>query len=216
MGMTKQIKKLNFLLLLTFLPICLWANGFEGSITLVKETCFDTTFFTYYVSDGKIRIEEFNSKKLLQTIFIVNTHNEDVFIINPEKKLYTKLVKKPQGNSEEKQFTISKTTNNKMINGVKCFQWRVKNKEKNSEIAYWVTQNDFNFFEKMVKILNHTDRSWEFFNHIPQSQGYFPMMSVERNLVRDEKMRTSVIQINRKSIDSSVFRIPADYKMFVM
>jgi hypothetical protein len=214
--MNKQIKKLNFLILLSLLPLTLFAKGFEGSITLVKETCFDTTFFTYYVSDGKIRIEEFNSKKNLQSVFIVNTNNEDVFIINPEKKLYTKLIKKPMGIGEEKQFSINKTSDFKMINGVKCYQWRVKNKEKNTEIAYWVTQNDFTFFEKMVKILNHTDKSWEFFNHIPQTQGYFPMVSVERNLVRDEKMRTSVLQINRKSIDSSIFKIPANYKMFVM
>ena len=71
---------------------------------------------------------------------------------------------------------------------IKCYQWSVKCKEKNTEISYWVTQNNFDFLEKMVKILNQTERSWEFFTHIPQNQGFFPMLSVERNLVRDEKI----------------------------
>ena len=92
----------------------------------------------------------------------------------------------------------------------------MKNRGKSTEIAYWVTQNDFIFFDKMIKILNHTDRSFEFFNQIPQSAGFLPMLSVERNLVRDEKNRTQVLQILRKTIDSSIFRIPSDYKLLVM
>jgi hypothetical protein len=92
----------------------------------------------------------------------------------------------------------------------------VKSREKNTEISYWVTQNNFDFFEKMVKVINQTDLNWDFFNQIPQTQGFFPMLSVERNLVRDEKNRTSVLQINWRSIDSALFRIPSDYKLFAI
>jgi hypothetical protein len=210
------MRKLIFLPLLFVISFTCIAGGFEGSIILVKESCYDTSFFTYYVSDGKIRIEELDSKKLLQNIYLINTSTEEVFVVDPAKKLYTKLKKKNQADSEEKQYTILKTTNYKLINDIKCFQWRVKCKEKNTEISYWVTQNDFVFFEKMVKILNQTERSWEFFTHIPQTQGFFPMLSVERNLVRDEKNRTSVLQINRKPVDSSMFRIPNGYKLFAI
>lgn len=214
--MTGKIKKFLIRSFLLLFPIVAQASGFEGTITLVKQTYYDTTFYTYLVADGKIRIEEYNSKKNLQNVYIINTNNNQVLIINPGRKIYTKLNSKLQENAEEKTFTITKSTNSKIINGITCYQWRVKNRDKNTEISYWVTQNDFDFFEKMVKILNHTDRSWEFFNHIPQTQGYMPMLSVERNLVRDEKMRTSVIEINRRNIDTSIFKVPTDYKLCAM
>jgi|GEM_PF-192013 len=214
--MARQVKKISvgFILCMFFMSFKLY--GFEGSIMLVKESCYDTTFFTYYISDGKIRIDEFSSKKVLQDIYIVNTNTEEVFVINPSKKLYTKLKKRVTNINDDKHFIILKTANSKLINGILCYQWRVKDKEKNSEMSYWVTQNDFDFFEKMVRILNQTERTWEYFEHIPGSQGYFPMLSVERNLVRDEKMRTSVLQINRKPIDSVLFHIPTGYKLFTI
>jgi len=214
--MTEQIRKYLFLMALVLLPFLSKAGGFEGSILLVKESCYDTAFYTYYVSDGKIRIEKLNSKKLLQNVYIINTLNEEVYVVDPAKKLYAKLKRKSQETSNESQYAILKTSNFKLINGIKCFQWRVKSREKNTEISYWVTQNNFDFFEKMVRILYQTELSWEFFNQIPQSQGFFPMLSVERNLVRDEKNRTSVLQIDRRTIDSAMFRIPSDYKLFAI
>jgi hypothetical protein len=214
--MIEQIKKYFFYAILIFLPLICKAGGFEGSILLVKESCYDTAFYTYYVSDGKIRIEQLTSKKHLQNVYIINTQSEEVFIVDPAKKLYAKLKKKSPETINKSKYTILKTPNFKLINGIKCFQWRVKNKGKNTEISYWVTQNNFDFFEKMVKILTQTDLSLEFFKQIPQSQGFFPMLSVERNLVRDEKNRTSVIKINRRTIDSAMFHIPSDYKLFAI
>jgi len=214
--MTEQIKKLFLYAALIVLPLICKAGSFEGSILMIKESCYDTAFLTYYVSDGRIRIEKLTSKKQLQNVYIINTENEEVFIVDPAKKLYAKLKRKVPETNNESKFAILKTTNFKLINGIKCFQWRVKNREKNTEISYWVTQNNFDFFEKMVKILNQTDLSLEFFSQIPQSLGFFPMLSVERNLVRDEKNRTSVLQINRRSIDSAMFHIPSDYKLFAI
>jgi hypothetical protein len=216
MKMTGQIKKYFLYASLVFTPLLCKAGGFEGSIMLVKESCYDTAFYTYYVSDGKIRIEKLNSKKLLQNVYIVNTLNEEVYVVDPAKKLYAKLKRKASETNNEDQYVILKTANYKLINGTKCYQWRVKSREKNTEISYWVTQNNFDFFEKMVRILNKTDLNWEFFDRIPQSQGFFPMLSVERNLVRDEKNRTSVLFIERRTIDSAMFRIPSDYKLFAI
>jgi hypothetical protein len=216
MSMAGQIKKYFVLTALIILPLLCKAGSFEGSIMLVQESCYDTAFYTYYVSDGKIRIEKRNSKRNLQNVYIINTLTEEVFIVDPSKKLYAKLKKKSPENGSETQYTILKTNNFKMINGTKCYQWRVKSRERNTEISYWVTQNNFDFFEKMVKILNQTELSWEYFCQIPQSQGFFPMLSVERNLVRDEKNRTSVLQIERRAIDSAMFRIPSDYKLFAI
>jgi hypothetical protein len=214
--MNRIIKMVFFSILFFITQFHVYANGFEGSISFVKESCFDTTYFTYFVSEGKIRIDEYNGEKVLVNAYIININNEEVLVVNYEQKMYKRLKTKTTIDTDNKGFSIIKTMISKEINCEKCYQWRVRNKEKNTEVAYWVTQNDFTFFDKMIKILNHTDRSWEFFNHIPQSAGYLPMLSVERNLVRDEKNRTQVLQITRKPIDSAMFRIPSDYKLLVM
>jgi hypothetical protein len=193
-----------------------WAKDFEGSITMVKQSVYDTVYYTYYVSNGRIRIEEKDKSNEVKMVYIVNINKEEVYIINPSKKMYTKLKKITSDNQEQQQFIIKKTDNYKLINGVRCYQWRVKNIHRNTEITYWVAQKNFDFFDKMVKVLNKTDKSWEFFNNIPNAAGYFPMLYVERTLLRDEKMRTAVLKIEPHRIDSSIFQIPKDYMLFVM
>lgn len=203
-------------ILLFSIPLSVMAVGFEGSIQMVKESCFDTTYYTYYISDGNIRIEERNNKQVLLNIYLVNTDSNEVIVVNPGKKLYTRLQKKTVLAPGSDNFEIIKTANSKDVNGLKCIQWRVRNRNMNTEISYWVAQSDFYFFERLVKVLNSTERSWEYFTHIPGSKGFFPMLSVERNLVRDEKMRTRVVDISRKDIDHSMFKIPSGYKLFAM
>ena len=194
----------------------LFSTDFEGKITMVKETCFDTVYYNYFISKNNIRIEEMDTKKEIKGIYLVKLDKEEVYFVHPQKEMYTKIRKHKFNSQNQNQFEIRKTENFKIINGSMCFQWRVKNKSKNTEFAYWVTQNNFAFFEKMVKVLNQHDLYWEFFNKIPENQGFFPMISEERNLVRDMKMTTEVLQINRKNIDRSLFFIPSDYKLMTM
>lgn len=202
--------------LLFFAVECVWGNNFEGSITWVKQSLYDTTFYTYYISGERIRIEEKDSKKAVRMVYLINIAKEDVFIIDPTRKMYTKLNKLPTAQKDSKQFIVKKTNNYKIIKGVKCYQWRVKNIHQNAEITYWVAQKNFDFFDKMVKVLNQTDKSWEFFVNIPHSAGYFPMLYEERTLLRDRKMQTFVIKIEQHQIDPSVFQIPQEYTLFVM
>lgn len=192
------------------------AAEFEGKISMVKESCFETSYFNYYISKNNIRIEELNSKKDLKGVYLIKLDSEEVFFLLPGKETYTQLKKKRLAHEALEQYVIKKTDNYKLINGTKCYQWRVKNKARNTEFAYWVIQNDFDFFEKMIKVMNQHDLSWEFFNRIPDSQGFFPMVSEERNLVRDKRMTTEVVQIKRKRIEPSMFSIPADYKFLKM
>ncbi|MCX7986783.1 MAG: DUF4412 domain-containing protein [Bacteroidales bacterium] len=194
----------------------LWASGFEGSITWIKQSPYDTTFYTYYISNDRIRIEEKDNKKNIRHVYLININKEEVFIIDPAKKMYTKLKKSTSRSKDANHFIVKKTNNYKIIKGVKCYQWRVKNVHRNCEITYWVAQKNFDFFDKMVKVLNNTDKGWEYFNSIPHSSGYFPMLYEERTLLRDKRMQTSVIKIEQHRIDSSIFQIPKDYILFIM
>lgn len=194
-------------------PIHAIGESFEGSIELVQNSCYNTSYFTYFVKDKNVRIDKFDSDhKLLQSL-LIDIEEEKVFILSPTKKLYTQLNTSDKKNISDENFIILKTENSRMVNGFKCYQWRVKNIERNTEVAYWVSQNDFYFFQDLIKLLNRTDKTYEFFDKIPETSGFFPILSVERTLLRKEKSRISVLTITSKKINESTFKIPLNYKV---
>jgi len=189
------------------------AESFEGSIEFVYESHYDTSYFTYYVKNNQVRIDQFDNKHLLVQSLLIHMGHEEIYVLSPNKKLYTKLEKKQSAHQDYENFMVQKTENHRTVNGIDCYQWRVKNIERNTEIAYWVSQSDFYFFEDLIKLINHTDRTYDFFEKIPETQGFFPLLAVERTLLRKEKSRIYVANITKKTISDSMFTIPADYEL---
>jgi hypothetical protein len=205
---------INFLLsfLLVLFSVNSDVESFEGSIQMVQKSCYETSYFTYFVNHENVRIDKFDVNHIHTQSIIVNLKNKQVHVLNPHKKLYTKLDinSTPKDNSND--FSILKTENAKLIDNHLCYQWRVKNKESNTEVAYWVIQNNFYFFEELIKILNNVDKSFEYFEKIPETQGFFPILAVERTLLRKEKNKLSILQINNTVLEKNIFDIPDDFK----
>jgi len=204
---------LSFLLLINSNPANV--EAFEGSIELILESCYEKSYFTYYVKDDKVRIDKFDNDHILTQSLLISLKSKEVFALSPSKKLYTKLGQQKAIETNSENFIIAKTENFRMVGDYKCYQWRVKNKERNTEVAYWVSQNNFYFFEELVKILNNTDQTYEFFEKIPESQGFFPILSVERTLLRREKSRIYVVNISDKKVNDSLFSIPNDFELML-
>jgi uncharacterized protein DUF4412 len=188
-------------------------DAFEGSIEVVCSSFYDTSYYTYYVKNENVRIDKFDENNSLTQSMIINLEMDEIFILSPEKKLYKQLTLNEKLTDQEEGFIILKTENSRTVNGHECYQWRVKNAERNMEVAYWVWQDNFYFFEELVHLLNRTDKTYEFFDKIPETQGFFPMLTVERTLLRREKSRASVVNINKKTVDESIFKIPSDYEL---
>lgn len=204
----------NFVISLFILLFSANSNtqSFEGSIDLVQKSFYDTTYFTYYVKDRNVRIDKFDSNHNLTQSLLVQIDKELVYILSPEKKLYTQLETHDDYHAADDGFIILKTENHRIVHGINCYQWRVKNIERNTEVAYWVSQNDFYFFEELVKLINRTDKTYEFFEKIPETQGFFPMLSVERTLLRKEKSRIYVANITKQKLSETKFSIPSDFE----
>ena len=188
-------------------------DAFEGSIEVVCSSFYDTSYYTYYVKNENVRIDKFDENNSLTQSMIIDLEKDEIFILSPEKKLYKQLTLNKEVADAEEGFIILKTENSRTVNGYECYQWRVKNAERNMEVAYWVWQDNFYFFEELVHLLNRADKIYEFFDKIPETQGFFPMLTVERTLLRREKSRASVVNINKKAVDESVFNIPSDYEL---
>lgn len=202
---------ISFLLLL-FPPITN-TKSFEGSINLVQKSHYETSYYTYLIKNNDIRINKFDDNHVLIQALLINIKNEQIFILSPSKKLYTQIDLSNTKDTNNENFIVLKTENSRMINDCKCYQWRVKNKDRNSEVAYWVLQNNFYFFGDLVKLLNQTDKTYEYFEKIPETQGFFPLLSVERTSLRKEKFRICVIDINPQKLNKSNFNIPSDFKL---
>ncbi|HKL08627.1 MAG TPA: DUF4412 domain-containing protein [Bacteroidales bacterium] len=186
---------------------------FEGRIDLVEKSYYDTTYYTYLIKDKKLRVNKFDHHyKLLQSI-LVNIENEQVVILSPSKKLFSYLDINPPRETYDKNFTVKKTYNSRQVEGKECYQWRVKNKNRNTEVAFWVSEeNHFVCFPDFIKRINCTERTFSFFEIIPDTQGFFPMLTVERTLLRKEKKRIVITKINHQKIDNKTFEIPHDFE----
>ncbi|MCB2197706.1 MAG: DUF4412 domain-containing protein [Bacteroidetes bacterium] len=208
---------LNFLLSFLLIVNSLNASteAFEGKIEVVHESLYNTSYFTYFIKNNNVRIDKFDSNHTIEQSLLINLENKQVYILSPSKKMYTQLEVNKSNNTNSDNYTILKTENSRMVGDYQCYQWRVKNKERNTEIAYWVSQNNFYFFEDLVKLINNTDNTYEFFGKIPETQGFFPMLSVERTLLRREKSRTYVVNISDNEVSRDLFKIPADYELVI-
>lgn len=193
------------------------ANSFEGSINFFQKTPNDTFYYTYYIKDKNVRVdihENCGNCKEADSYLLFNLEKKTILALNPERKLYLQLPLRPYKKSEDKSYQIIKTNNKKLINGYTCYQWRVKNASQNTEITYWVTNDNFTFFEEFLTLWNRSEKHAYFYLQIPESIGYFPMESVERTLLRDEKMKLSVINLKKGKLDNSLFEIPKDYRSY--
>jgi hypothetical protein len=191
------------------------ASGFEGNITFVKQTFYDTTYYIFTVKDRLVRIDEKSAKSEVMQSLIIDLNKKNITALSPSQKLFTNIQKFSDTPDSQKDFTVIKSENFKIIDGRKCYLWRVRSKSLNMETSFWVFDSSFGFFSEVIGLLSLTQdysRFCLYFDQIPGSQGYFPMLMVEKTLLREEKMKVLVQQINRKKVDEKSFSIPKGYR----
>lgn len=192
-----------------------YSQQFEGEIYFTKESPDDTSHYSYKIKGDKVRVEELDNNLQLINYMIVNLSSRTIIAVNPNRKLYVDMpVHFYKGGPDTISYKIIKTENSQIIMGYKCYQWRVQNKKDKTEIVFWVSKEQFNFFFDFLKIVNRAEKSSVYFLTIPNTRGYFPFMSVERTMLREQRMQLLVTKIQKKSLPLSLFEIPADYKMF--
>ncbi len=186
---------------------------FEGSIKMKRQSFYDTSYFVFHVKQNMVRIEEYNRENKLLNILLVDLQKEKITALHPHHKVFKNIKNKSFVDVENKNYEIIKTDYRKEINGHTCYQWRVRNRSMNTEIAYWVIGNKFEFWDDLWRILNKTENNFNFFLHIPGSEGFIPLLSVERTLVRNEKSRYFITDIKKSPLNQQLFSIPTDYSL---
>jgi len=190
---------------------------FEGKIHFVQEALDDTLYYTYYVKDDVVRLDVMDDCKGCKSsdnYMLFDLKNNSITAIKPSRKMFINVPPKPYVDNKDENFQVIKSKNNKKIQGYKCYQWRVKNKLQNTEVSYWVAQDNFNFFEDFLRLWNRSEKHAVYFLQIPESNGYFPMLSEERTTLREQKMTLRVLDISKQILDPSLFVIPKEYKSY--
>jgi len=207
---------MKFLIVFCFLisSVFLYAQKFEGTIDLVKRTLTDTVYFSYNIKNSYIRIDEYDKYKRLQKSFILNLEDSSIFALNPHQKLYMPI-ERQTAMSNAIAPTVINTGNFKYIQGYKCYQWRVRDESSNTEIAYWVAQENFDFFKPMADLWQNIEDNFSYFSLLPLSTitGDMPLLTESRTLLRDEKAIYSVVNIEKSIISDAMFVIPHTYNM---
>jgi len=109
---------------------------------------------------------------------------------------------------------VKKGENTKTIQGYKCQEYIVTNADENTKITYWVAQDKFTFFEKLLRQLNRKDKSSVYYLLLPDIKNAFPMMSTQTDMTGKPQVTLEVTKITKKEVDASLFKVPEKYNKF--
>lgn len=210
------MNKIALILANIFLCVFGYAQTFEGIVEFKMETTKDTTTNMYYVKSNVIKLDQIGRRSgKVEGSFVFDLTSNEVKFVNPIRKVWGEH--KSDLPAEIKgSCVVTKGAGNKVIQGLKCAEYIVKNEAENTIVTYWITIGKFDFFVPLVKLWNRKDKQSIYFNQIKDlAKGSMPMLSEEKQ-ISDSKLisRLEVSKITKTSIDEAKLSIPADYRKF--
>ncbi len=184
------------------------STSFEGKVGFLQVTPYDTTKIDLYVKGNEVRVDIYNTSNDLIRSTLVNLTSKEVVFLSAKQRAY---LYPPDPTPYNASMVINKSLNHKIIDGVNCFQWRVKQSSTRDEGAFWVAPINMDFFEKLLSIYDPTESNLRSFLKIPEHSGFFPMLYEERTFLRIEKVKISVQEIKPSNLENKLFTIPSGY-----
>ena len=191
------------------------AQSFEGVIEFRKQTTTDTVNYIYYVKGDKVRIDEIGGKsKKPEGSFLIDLKAPSITSISHDRKVYVEQALGMPATIAGK-CEVNKTGKVKTILGVKCNEYIVKNTEEKIQITYWMAAGKFDFFFKLLKVLNRKDKSAVYLQQLTGVDGMFPYLSNQISLETNvEEVKMQATKVEKKPLEASKFEIPAGYQKF--
>jgi len=187
---------------------------FEGSIEFKMETKKDTTTNVYYVKGNDVKLDQIGRKSgKVEGSFVFELADKKIKFVNPARKVWGDKSETPP--VTKGTFEVIKGKASKVVCGKKCVDYTVKNTEDNTQVIYWISTENFDFFVPLVKLWNRKDKQSVYFNQIKDlPKSAMPMLSYETTLDGAAVSKLEVIKVDKKAIDASQVSVPADYKKF--
>lgn len=207
-----RIQKITAVCLLSLSTLFASAQGFEGSIHFTKSNMMDVTQYAYHVKGNMVRIDEMveGSDEKVATL-LVDLESGDMFALSHERNLWMKRPSK-DGESKAAGVEVKEGSLKRSIHGKNCSQYRVKSKDANREVMYWVTEGDYSFFPRLLEVLKRKDNFSTYYLNIDNLDGKLPVMAEENTLLREKKGFLQVDKIEEKELAAVLFEIPEGYE----
>lgn len=190
-----------------------FASGpFQGTIKFTKTIGPVTANYIYYVKGDHIRVEEMSENGEIQGIMLVDTKANTVKALSPERKMYIDVPNKRPARDTE--VYVQKTNNKKVINGYECTEVKVTGKDDGREVTFWAANDHFDFMIPLLETLNRKDKLAVYFMNIPDLEGFFPMVGIERKTDGVELTKLQVVDVKKTDLSNDLFMIPKDYSKF--
>jgi hypothetical protein len=210
------MKRLASALVGSFVYCCAIAQGFSGTIEFRYSTQKDTTLNLYSVKNNRVRLDQYSKRdKGIEGSFLFDLSAKEVKFLNPKRKLWG-YQKNEAPQIVRGECTISKGSESRTIAGQKCTDYSVKNVSANTIITYWLADNQFNFFQPLVKLWNRKDKQSLYFGKLTElGEGAMPMLSEEKQ-ISDGKLltRLEVTRITNTPPADTTLDVPAGYSKF--
>lgn len=192
------------------------AQGFSGTVEFRQATQKDTSLNMYWVKDNMIKLDQLAKKGTgVEGSFLINLKAANIKFISPKRKLWGNQKSEVPSPIKGVCEVIS-SKNTKKIAGYTCHEHIVKNTEENTMITYWITDGNFDFFLKMLKLWNRKDKQSVYYGQIKNIPiGSMPLLSEERT-ISDGKLisKLEVTKIEKNIPLTSTFIIPNGYTKF--
>lgn len=191
------------------------AQSFEGVIEFKKQTTSDTVNYIYHVKGDKVRLDEIGNKsKKVEGSFIIDLKTNSMLSLSHDRKMY---IEQSSGTpaAVNGKCDVKKTGKDKTIQGMKCSEYVVENADEKVRVTYWMAANHYDFFFKLLKVLNRKDKSAVYVQQITGADGMFPYLSSQVNMeTNKEEVKMEVTKVEKKTVDVAKFDVPKDYQKF--
>jgi len=209
------MKKILIIITVFFSLSKIIAQNFSGTIEFKYATQKDTTFNIYTVKNKQVKLDQYGKKVTIEGSFLFDLAANEVKFLNPKRKLWG-IQKSETPQVIRGTCAVTKGKGSKVVAGIKCSEYTVKNVEENTSISYWVAEGKYPFFAPLVKLWNRKDKQSIYFGQIKNlPEGSMPLLSEEVQ-ISDGKLltRLEVTKLVTTPPADAAFAIPEGYTKF--
>lgn len=190
----------------------LTAQSFEGILEFTKTKGPIVSTYKYYVKGDHIRVEEINKDGNVEGIMLVNTKENTVVALSPERKVYMDV---PNNRTlPVPNVDVAKMKNRKEIQGYQCSEWKVTSKSDGRVVTYWMAEGKFDFFIPLLNTLKRKENLSNYYLALSGAEGMFPMFGMETTTDGTEVEKLEVTNVRELTIGMDFFVIPTEYTKF--
>lgn len=194
-------------------------SRFEGTLTYVIHTeQGQTQTMNYSMKGNKVRMD-MNIPGVpvtMQPAIIFDNDTHMMYTVITQLKSYMEIPmdslanKSNKYNEDEKPV---KTGQTKMIAGVKCVEWKVKNDDE--ETTLWNAPNFGNFIFGKDNGFFGSGPTPDWAKEMTKN-GFFPFQIISKDANGNVVMTMEVTHVDRKNLEASLFKVPSGYNKMNM